>query len=133
MFWFWTSQLHAFVFPARVLGCRKSSASTGVIQIKVLTTLPLKFQVSMVKIKNPNWTIRKDIDFVFFGKSVIANEGSIRTHNFLRLNRNLLIGSTTNFNFNLWLYQQNCFFPNGMLQIFNLCRRKPEIREERGI
>ena len=91
MFWFWTSQLHAFVFPVRGLGCRKSSASTGVIQIKVLTTLSLKFQVSMVKIKNPNWTIRKDIDFVFFGKFVISTEGSTRTLNFLRLNRNSLI------------------------------------------
>ena len=45
---------------------------SDVIQIKVLTTLQSKFQVSMAKIKNLNYTIKKNINFVFFGKFITA-------------------------------------------------------------
>ena len=43
------------------------------IQTKILTTLPLAFQVFYEKkIENLNYTVGKDINFVFFGKFVTA-------------------------------------------------------------
>ena len=52
----------------------------------------------MTKLENPNWAIRKDINFVYFGKCVNEFVQKIEkkcshtmTYNFLKLNGNLFI------------------------------------------
>ena len=58
---------------------RTKSSFTGVIQIKVLTTLPVKFQGVYEKIENLNCTIEKNINFVFFRKFVAALVQKLKT------------------------------------------------------